>query len=41
MPFLQGHIGSNAGGVEFLEQEGIVVDIIHIASMSKVLSIRG
>lgn len=38
---LKGHIGSTAGGVEFLEHEGIALDIIRIACTSKVLSIRG
>lgn len=37
----QGHIGSASGGTEFLEHEGIVVDIIQMAAESKVLSLRG
>lgn len=37
----QGHIGSTAGGVDFLEHEGIALDIIRIACTSKVLSVRG
>lgn len=36
-----GHIGSNEGGISFLEDEGVLRDIAHIASHSKVLSLRG
>lgn len=36
-----GHIGASAGGLAFLEAEGVVDDIAGIAETSNVFSVRG
>lgn len=37
----QGNIGATVGGLPFLEEEGIIPNILDIAETSQVLSVRG
>lgn len=39
--FKQGSVGAHVGGLPFLEDEGIIPNVVEIAETSLVLSVRG